>query len=158
MVASWKFPERSLRSFSDSAQEKSFPLPTTTPSNSPSCDNLSIDIIRQIAPTEFLNLFLRVPDRQMASTGVNILRWSALGAGVLYGVYHQASLSSAAKLAAINRQYEHKQKLIEQAKAEYSKSKLPASAKTTEGDIIRDPNDSRFDLEAYLNVIAAENK
>ena len=56
-----------------------------------------------------------------------------MGAGVLYGVYHQASLSTAAKLAAIDRQYEHKQKLIDQAKAEYSKSKLPQSAKTSEG-------------------------
>jgi hypothetical protein len=48
-------------------------------------------------------------------------------------MYHQAKLSSAAKLAAINREYEHKQQLIEKAKAEYSKSKLPASAKTEGG-------------------------
>jgi len=41
-------------------------------------------------------------------------------------MYHQAKLSSAAKLAAINREYEHKQQLIEKAKAEYSKSKSPA--------------------------------
>ncbi|KAH6670491.1 putative ATP synthase subunit E, mitochondrial [Halenospora varia] len=94
----------------------------------------------------------------MASTGVNILRWSALGAGVLYGVYHQAKLSTAAKVTAIDREYEHKQKLIQQAKAEYAKSKLPAGAKTADGGIITDPNDSRFDLEAYLNVVAAENK
>jgi ATP synthase E chain len=120
-------------------------------------------------------------------------------------MYHQAKLSSAAKLAAINREYEHKQQLIEKAKAEYSKSKLPASAKTEGGGstfvlrfvistlpscgiaattglnllencvsswldcshswniangiqiVIRDPNDSKFDLEAYLNVVAAEN-
>ncbi|KAH8781803.1 putative ATP synthase subunit E, mitochondrial [Hyaloscypha finlandica] len=93
----------------------------------------------------------------MASTGVNVLRYSALGAGIFYGMYHQAKLSSAAKLAAINREYEHKQQLIEKAKAEYSKSKSPASAKTESGGIIRDPNDSRFDLEAYLNVVDAEN-
>jgi F-type H+-transporting ATP synthase subunit e len=118
-------------------------------------------------------------------------------------MYHQAKLSSAAKLAAINREYEHKQQLIEKAKAEYSKSKSPASAKTESGGstfvpafvifpsrasglqhiltwiclenivssmlnclqssanrlriVIRDPNDSRFDLEAYLNVVDAEN-
>ena len=48
-------------------------------------------------------------------------------------MYHQAKLSSAAKLAAINREYEHKQQLIDRAKAEYSKSKLPASAKTESG-------------------------
>ncbi|KAE9373145.1 putative ATP synthase subunit E, mitochondrial [Stipitochalara longipes BDJ] len=94
----------------------------------------------------------------MASTGVNVLRYSALGAGIFYGVYHQAKLSSAAKLAAINREYEHKQQLIDRAKAEYSKSKLPASAKTESGGIIRDPNDSRFDLEAYLKVVDAEGQ
>ncbi|TVY78349.1 ATP synthase subunit e [Lachnellula suecica] len=91
----------------------------------------------------------------MASTGVNIARWSALGAGVLYGIYYQSSLSASAKLAAVNRQYEHKQKLIEQAKAEFSKKNLPASAKTEGGD---NPMDSRFDLEAYLNTVAAESK
>jgi F-type H+-transporting ATP synthase subunit e len=48
-------------------------------------------------------------------------------------LYHQAKLSSAAKLAAINREYEHKQQLIEKAKTEYSKSKLPASAKKEDG-------------------------
>ncbi|KAM3078115.1 F1F0 ATP synthase subunit e, mitochondrial [Clarireedia jacksonii] len=94
----------------------------------------------------------------MASTGVNVLRWSALGAGVFYGFYHQSALSASAKLAEKQREYEHKQKLIEQAKAEYSKKHLPARQKTESGDIIRDPMDSRFDLEAYLNVLAAENK
>jgi ATP synthase E chain len=49
-------------------------------------------------------------------------------------MYHQAKLSSAAKLAAINREYEHKQQLIAKAKAEYSKSKLPASAKSESGE------------------------
>lgn len=55
------------------------------------------------------------------------------GAGIFYGLYHQAKLSSAAKLAAIDREYEHKQKLIEQAKAAYTKKNLPASAKTESG-------------------------
>jgi len=94
----------------------------------------------------------------MASTGVNVLRYSALAAGVFYGLFHQASLSASAKLAAANRDYEHKQSLIEKAKAEFTKKSLPADKQTKGGDIIRDPNDSRFDLEAYLNVVAAEAK
>jgi hypothetical protein len=48
-------------------------------------------------------------------------------------LYHQAKLSTAAKLAAIDRDYEHKQKLIEQAKAAYTKKNLPASAKSESG-------------------------
>lgn len=65
---------------------------------------------------------------------LQVLRYSALGAGIFYGFYHQAKLSSAAKLAAIDREYKHKQSLIEQAKAEYSKKNLPPSAKTEGGD------------------------
>ena len=67
-------------------------------------------------------------------TSWQVLRYSALGAGIFYGLYHQAKLSSAAKLAAINREYEHKQHLIEKAKAEYSKKNSPPSAKTEGGD------------------------
>lgn len=64
---------------------------------------------------------------------LQVLRYSALGAGIFYGIYHQAKLSSASKLAAINREYEHKQSLINQAKAEFSKKNAPASAKTASG-------------------------
>jgi hypothetical protein len=63
-----------------------------------------------------------------------VLRYSALGAGIFYGLYHQAKLSTAAKLAAIDREYEHKQSLIEKARAEYAKKKNPASSKTEGGD------------------------
>ncbi|TVY88998.1 ATP synthase subunit e, mitochondrial [Lachnellula willkommii] len=94
----------------------------------------------------------------MASTGVNIARWSALGAGVFYGFYHQATLSASAKTAAVNREYEHKQQLIQQAKAEFAKKNQPASSKKSEGGVISDPNDSRFDLEAFLNNLTAESK
>ncbi|KAH8820378.1 putative ATP synthase subunit E, mitochondrial [Xylogone sp. PMI_703] len=94
----------------------------------------------------------------MASTGVNVLRWSALGAGVIYGIYHQASISSAARAAAAQREYEHKQHLIEKAKAEYSKKTKPLAFNSETGGVISDPNDSRFDLEAYLNSVAAEAK
>jgi hypothetical protein len=63
-----------------------------------------------------------------------VLRWSALAAGVFYGLYHQASLTASAKLSAINKEYEHKQSLIEKAKAEYSKKHMPAEKKTESGD------------------------
>ncbi|TVY24599.1 ATP synthase subunit e, mitochondrial [Lachnellula hyalina] len=93
----------------------------------------------------------------MASTGVNIARWSALGAGVFYGFYHQRSLTSASKAAAVDREYEHKQQLIQQAKAEFAKKNAPASSKPSGGAIL-DPNDSKFDLEALLNNLDAEAK
>ena len=67
------------------------------------------------------------------NTVVQVLRYSALGAGIFYGFYHQASLSAAAKLAAAQREYEHKQSLIEKAKAEYAKKNAPASSSTSSG-------------------------
>ncbi|PSS25137.1 hypothetical protein M430DRAFT_133318 [Amorphotheca resinae ATCC 22711] len=92
----------------------------------------------------------------MASTGLNVARYSALGFGIIYGLYHQAQLSSAAKLAALDREYQHKQSLIEKAKAEYSKKSQQSNPKT--GSVVSDPEDSQFDLEAFLNSVAAESK
>lgn len=69
-----------------------------------------------------------------ANLFLQVLRWSALGAGVFYGLYHQSKLSTSAKLAAIDREYQHKQSLIEKAKAEYAKKNMPASSKTEGGD------------------------
>jgi F-type H+-transporting ATP synthase subunit e len=58
---------------------------------------------------------------------LQVARYSALGFGIIYGVYHQATLSSSAKLAATKREYEHKQKLIDQAKAAYTQKNAPPS-------------------------------
>ncbi|KAI9855092.1 MAG: hypothetical protein M1824_006300 [Vezdaea acicularis] len=87
---------------------------------------------------------------------LQVLRWGALAVGVLYGFSHQLTLSASAKSAQIDRDYAHKQSLIQQAKAEWTKKTMPAEKKTEGGGIITDPNDSRFDLEAYLNMKAAE--
>ena len=56
-----------------------------------------------------------------------------MGAGVFYGFYHQASLSASAKLAAMDRDYRHKQSLIDQAKAEYTRKNSPGSGKPSGG-------------------------
>ncbi|KAL1963860.1 hypothetical protein VTN77DRAFT_7792 [Rasamsonia byssochlamydoides] len=92
----------------------------------------------------------------MASQGVNVLRYSALVAGVVYGVWHQSSLNTQARRAELDREYKHKEALIEQAKAEWRKKTAPPEKKT-EGGLITDPEDSRFDLEAFLQAKAAES-
>lgn len=71
-------------------------------------------------------------DRLLISS-TQVLRYSALGAGIFYGLYHQAALSTQTKLAQTQREYEHKQKLIAQAKAEYAKKNAPKSSKTESG-------------------------
>jgi F-type H+-transporting ATP synthase subunit e len=58
-----------------------------------------------------------------------VLRYSALGLGVFYGFYHQRTISSSQKAAAAQREYEHKQELINKAKEAYAKTKQPASSK-----------------------------
>ncbi|KAL1843713.1 hypothetical protein VTJ49DRAFT_94 [Mycothermus thermophilus] len=74
---------------------------------------------------------------ESTNTLPKVLRYSALGLGVLYGFYHQRSITAAQKAAAAQREYEHKQKLINQAKAAYAKSKQPAvaSASSQEGEL-----------------------
>ncbi|KAF9894246.1 hypothetical protein FE257_007748 [Aspergillus nanangensis] len=91
----------------------------------------------------------------MASQGVNVLRYSALVAGLVYGVYHQSSITSSAKQADAQREYARQERLIEQAKAEWKKKTAPKD--TTQSGIITDPEDSRFDLEAFLKMKAGEN-
>ncbi len=64
---------------------------------------------------------------------LQVLRYSALALGVFYGFYHQTSLTSSQKVAAAKREYQHKQSLIEKAKAEYSKSKQPPAPASSSG-------------------------
>ncbi|PGH08290.1 hypothetical protein AJ80_07886 [Polytolypa hystricis UAMH7299] len=91
----------------------------------------------------------------MASQGVNVLRYSALFAGVFYGFYHQSSLNSQAKNDKIDQEYKRKLALIEQAKAAYAKKNAPPTPKSETG-VITDPEDKRFDLEAFINFKFAE--
>ncbi|KAK5126915.1 hypothetical protein LTR85_008273 [Meristemomyces frigidus] len=93
----------------------------------------------------------------MASTGVNVMRWGALAFGVFYGFSHQTSLSSQAKATAAQHEYDRKAKLIDQAKAEFKKKTMPQDSKTQGGGIITDPNDPKFDLEAYLTQVQAQS-
>lgn len=64
------------------------------------------------------------------STQLQVLRYSALVAGLVYGVYHQSSLNSITKRKEIEQEYARKERLIEQAKAEYKKKTQPQETKT----------------------------
>ncbi|DAA77649.1 TPA_exp: Uncharacterized protein A8136_6195 [Trichophyton benhamiae CBS 112371] len=88
------------------------------------------------------------------SQGVNVLRYSALFAGVFYGLYHQSTLNTQARAAQIEREYKRKESLIEQARAEYKNKTSPP--KKDDSSVITDPNDARFDLEALLKATAGE--
>lgn len=87
--------------------------------------------------------------------GVNVLRYSALVAGLFYGVYRQSSITASAQRADAEREYARQERLIQQAKAEWKKKTAPKD--TQNSGIVTDPEDSRFDLEAYLKFKAGEN-
>ncbi|KAI8958350.1 ATP synthase E chain-domain-containing protein [Daldinia sp. FL1419] len=91
------------------------------------------------------------------TSGVNVLRYSALAFGVFYGFTHQRSINASQRAAAAKKEYEHKQQLIEKARAEYARSKNPATASSENGPLNQDPMGPNFDLEAYFNALAAQN-
>ncbi|MCJ1455540.1 hypothetical protein MMC28_005895 [Mycoblastus sanguinarius] len=94
----------------------------------------------------------------MASSGVNVLRWSALFTGVVYGLYHQSAISAKSKINQIDAEFQHQSTLIQKAKAEWAKKTMPQDSKTTAGGVISDPSDPKFDLETYLTKMADEAK
>ncbi|MCJ1230819.1 hypothetical protein MMC12_007493 [Toensbergia leucococca] len=92
----------------------------------------------------------------MSASGVNVLRYTALLLGAAYGLTHQSSLLAQQKLASLDRDYARQESLIRKAKAEYVRKTLPEEKKTEGGGVISDPNDSKFDLEAWLTMKMAE--
>ncbi|KAF2187196.1 hypothetical protein K469DRAFT_630143 [Zopfia rhizophila CBS 207.26] len=84
------------------------------------------------------------------AVGVNVLRWSALGFGVFYGIYHQASISARDRHANAQQEYKHKEDLISQAKAEWAKTH-PSEAPKSPG-AKADPNNPNADLNTVLGI------
>jgi len=91
------------------------------------------------------------------SQAVNVLRYSALFAGIIYGFSHQRTISAQSAAAHAQAEYQHKLDLIQKAKLEWAKKTLPPQSKTASGDVIEDFNDPNFNLEAYLTKISAES-
>jgi F-type H+-transporting ATP synthase subunit e len=104
-----------------------------------------------------------------------VLRWSALAFGIFYGITHQASISSKDRTAQLNREYERKRSLIQQAKEEYQRQtnpqppqpsgqgKQPLSHNSFTSNGLQNANfhlfagkpdleGANFDIEAYLHL------
>ncbi|OQV02251.1 hypothetical protein CLAIMM_07482 isoform 1 [Cladophialophora immunda] len=92
-----------------------------------------------------------------AANYIQVLRWSALIGGIFYGFSHQRTINAHTAAAREKAEYDHKAELIQKAKLEWAKKTLPPQSKTGSGDIITDPNDKNFDLEAYLTKLSAES-
>jgi F-type H+-transporting ATP synthase subunit e len=100
-----------------------------------------------------------------------VLRYSALLFGIFYGFTHQRTVTSNIKASHVEHEYKHKESLIEKAKLEWKKKNLPPGANgggksyssglpnselMERYTVITDPDDKNFDLEAFLNMKAAE--
>lgn len=72
---------------------------------------------------------------------LNVLRYSALGAGILYGAVHRYNLESASVQQEKQAKFAHEAKLIKQAKAEYAKLHAPKNQGSSITQInFEDPN------------------
>ncbi|KAF5616500.1 F1F0-ATP synthase subunit E [Fusarium sp. NRRL 52700] len=98
------------------------------------------------------------PNPERSTTSGNtiirvVLRWSALGLGIFYGFTHQRAITASQKAEHAQHEYEKKEKLIQQAKAEFAKKNNPTSGDS----VITDPSDPKFDLEKLLLKVQKEN-
>lgn len=76
----------------------------------------------------------------MSST-FNVLRYSALGAGILYGAVHRYNLESGERAKEALAQWKKEEKLIREAKQEYAKLTAKPVASSNSGSINwEDPN------------------
>ncbi|TIA87372.1 hypothetical protein E3P99_03204 [Wallemia hederae] len=95
----------------------------------------------------------------MASVTQNVVRWTALATGVVYGAVH---LRSVKKIQAQEEEHaaeKHHQELIEKARKAWNEKNPARSPKSSNGSIavITDPENPSFDLEKFLEAKSKEN-
>ncbi|GEQ68004.1 hypothetical protein JCM33374_g1670 [Metschnikowia sp. JCM 33374] len=88
----------------------------------------------------------------------NVVRYSLLGAGVLYGAVHRYNLESSHEAEQKALQWKKEEKLIKQAKAEYAKlhpvKEQAVAAPAATGFDFEDPNlDFGKVLESYVQKL-----
>jgi len=84
----------------------------------------------------------------MGSPTVNVVRYTALFTGVVYGWYHRRTLQAAYDVHKIEAATHRQEHLIAQAKEAWRK-KLEAP-KVAADTLVTDPEDPRFDLEKLI--------
>ncbi|KAG6851403.1 hypothetical protein H0H93_005801 [Arthromyces matolae] len=78
----------------------------------------------------------------MASTTVNVVRWSALAVGVFYGFYHRRTLQANHDQQKIEHAIHTRERLITEAKDAWRRKNDAKSS--------ADPEHPQFDLEKLL--------
>lgn len=84
----------------------------------------------------------------------NVLRYSFLGAGIVYGAVHRYNLESDVKEQQRLSQWNKEVKLIQQAKAEYAKTQAALKPQSSGSINWEDPNlDIGKALESFLQKL-----
>ena len=86
------------------------------------------------------------------SPTLNVLRWSALGLGLTYGLYHQRTLSQAASVTAAKKAWHEQENLIAKAKAEFARKKDGGSGSGNVGKVLG-LDDKGFDLDKWFDAV-----
>ncbi len=71
-----------------------------------------------------------LPESPLTAARPQVLRYTVLGLGIFYGFSHQRAITANQKAAEAQREYQHKQQLINKAKEAYARSKQPAASST----------------------------
>ncbi|KAF8807898.1 hypothetical protein BYT27DRAFT_7189988 [Phlegmacium glaucopus] len=82
----------------------------------------------------------------MVSSTVNVVRYTALFAGVVYGWYHRRSLQTTHDEHKLRDATHHRERLIAEAKESWKRKQDSAKGAA----LVTDPDDPRFDLEKLV--------
>ncbi|TFK56471.1 hypothetical protein OE88DRAFT_1729962 [Heliocybe sulcata] len=81
----------------------------------------------------------------MASSTVNVVRYTALVSGVFYGIVHRRTLQKEHDEKKHHHQIHERERLIAEAKEAWKRKQ-----ETSKDSIVTDPEDPHFDLEKLI--------
>ncbi|CAE6523373.1 unnamed protein product [Rhizoctonia solani] len=81
----------------------------------------------------------------MASPTVNVVRYTALGAGILYGIVHRRTLQTRLDKERAHEEQARHQHLVEQAKEAWRRKNDSSLS-----SLVTDPEDPRFDIDKLI--------
>ncbi|GAA96844.1 uncharacterized protein L969DRAFT_50006 [Mixia osmundae IAM 14324] len=82
------------------------------------------------------------------SATVNVVRYSALAGGILYGILHRRTINHKQAQEREHAELRKREGWVEQARKEYARQKLEREGGAD--SVISDPNNPAFDLEKLL--------
>ncbi|CAE6406935.1 unnamed protein product [Rhizoctonia solani] len=80
----------------------------------------------------------------MASPTVNVVRYTALGAGILYGIVHRRTLQTRLDNERAHQEETRHLELVQQAKEAWKRKN------DTSSSLVTDPDDPRFDIDKLI--------